>query len=540
MSCAQVLFAVRAPRAEAERRMASLRALYAPLGLAGGPSEWHAGPGVLTGCAGRGDGRIWGEPAEDGCSALVQADPRRVRLIGGSGAPRTWYAAAGPDGTGGWATHAVAAALLAGLRPEVDPAALPELMALGAPLGDATLLRGVRCLPAAAVVDLEGDAPPVQRTFLPRAERWARVDEREADAAARTALLEAVGRRLGGGGPPAHLALTAGRDSPVVAAAAVKLGVALKTFTWGEPDWPDVQGGARVAASFGLPHEEVPLTTPGDDEARRTVLDEVLWHDGVTGAGAGGPPPLPRDLTRFVTGAGAEVGRAYYYSWAARARPRPRPRDLIDVLGPLDRVPAEHRPAIGARLEAWLQGAAEVGHDGWTALDVFYTEERMGRWGRARVPRIDAPLVTPFPSPEVSRALVSLPLDDRLTLAWHRRFVAEVAPDVVLPDQKAGRRGVPPVLRRVASRVRRRRAPAPGRWPFADLWADRPQLKAWLLDEVLRHPVLEEGLGPEWTARLRDGLAVDDGALTEPALLAAAPAALAIRLSAAAAPGPPR
>jgi hypothetical protein len=533
VSCAQVLFAVRAGRAEAERRVAAVRSLYGPLGLEGGPVEWHAGPGVLTGAVGRGDGRIWGEPAEDGCSALVQADGSRVRLIGGSGAPRTWYAATGSDGSGAWATHAVAAALLAGLRPEVDPAALPELMALGAPLGEATLLRGVRCLPAAAIVDLEGQAPPVERSYFPRAERWARLDEREADEAARAALLETLGRRLGGG-PPAHLALTAGRDSPVVAAAAVKLGLDLRTFTWGEPDWPDVQGGARVASAFGLPHERVALMLSPDDAAHRMVLDEVLWHDGVTGAGAGGPPQLPADLRAFVTGAGAEVGRAYYYSWAARAHPRPRPKDLIATLGPLDRVPPEHRPQIAARLEEWLQGAADVGHAGWTALDVFYTEERMGRWGRARVPRIDAPLVTPFPSPEVSRALVSLPLDDRLTLAWHRRFVAEVAPDVVLPGQKAGRRGVPAVLRRAASRSRRRRAPAPGRWPFADLWTQRPQLKAWLVDEVLRHPVLDEGLGPEWTTRLREGLAADDGALTEPALLAAAPAALALRLEAAA------
>jgi hypothetical protein len=135
---------------------------------------------------------------------------------------------------------------------------------------------------------------------------------------------------------------------------------------------------------------------------------------------------------------------------------------------------------------------------------------------------------------------VSLPLEDRLSLGWHRRFVGEVAPEVVLPDQKRGRRGVPPVLRRAASRRRQRRAPAPGRWPWADLWAERPLLKAWLVDEVLRHPVLDAGLGPEWTTRLRDGLAADDGALTEPALLAAAPAVLAAQLSAAAGPAPPR
>ena len=333
--------------------------------------------------------------------------------------------------------------------------------------------------------------------------------------------------------PPAHLALTAGRDSPVVAAAAARLGVPLKTFTWGEADWPDVQGGARVAAAFDLPHEHLALTLPADADAQRIVGEEVLWHDGVAGVGPGGPPVLPADITTFLTGAGAEVGRAYYYSWAARAHPKPRPKDLIATLGAVDRVAPDHRPAIAARLEDWLQGAAEIGHAGWTALDVFYTEERMGRWGRARVPRIDAPLVTPFPSPEVSRALVSLPLEDRLTLGWHRRFVAEVAPDVVLPDQKHGRRGVPPVLRRAASRARRRRAPAPGRWPWADLWTERPLLKAWLVDEVLRHPVLDEGLGPEWATALREGLAADDGALTEPALLAAAPAVLATRLSAA-------
>ena len=553
MSCDRILFAARG--AEAERRLAAVVRYYEPCG-AGAPRVARHGDVVVGALpvasfdqaaapvlepAGGGDGLVesFGErlpqaletPAAllaagdgelralDGFHAAVAAtSDGRVRLVGGAGAPRTWFAAGDA-----YATTAAAAALLGGGPAEVDPDALPELLALGACLGDRTHLRGVRALPIATVVDLPAGG---ERTFWPRQERWAAVDERAAGDAGWRALLDTLDRRVRGERAP-WLAVTAGRDSPVVAAAARELGLPLRTFTWGEEHWPDVAGGRAVAQAYGLEHRHQPLRDVEDpEEARRLAVREALWADGAAALGGYALPTLPADMSVMVTGAGAEVARAYYYHWAARSRPRPRRRDLIATLGPLERVPATHRDAVGAALDEWFDGAAAAGHPGWTALDVFYAEERMGRWGRARVARHPSALLTPFPSPEVARALVSLPFDERLTLAWHRR----VATAVALPDQRDQRRGIPAPLRRLASSLRRGQPSAATPWPAAGVWERLPQLREWVLEEPLGAPLLLDALGDEWLASMRDGLRAGTAPASDQALLAAAAMVVDARL----------
>ncbi len=547
--CDRVLFAVRAPEEAVAPRLRALEAFYEPCVVRSTDSqrcgEILIGSVALDAFDGSTPARPTTPPysfgerlpdhlataeallaasdaelrALDGFHAAIAATPDgRVRVVGGAGAPRTWFASGDA-----YATTAAAAALLGGGPAAVDPGALPELIALGACLGERTHLRSVRALPIATVVDLPAGE---ERTFWPRGERWAAVDEREAGDAGWRALLDTLDRRVRGERAP-WLAVTAGRDSPVVAAAAQELGLEMRTFTWGEEHWPDVAGGRAVAQAYGLEHRHQPLRDVHDaDAARGLAIREALWADGAAALGGYALPTLPGDMSVMVTGAGAEVARAYYYHWAARSRPRPRRRDLIATLGPLERVPASHREVVRGSLEQWFDGAAAVGHPGWTALDVFYAEERMGRWGRARVARHPSALLTPFPSPEVARALVSLPFDNRMTLAWHRR----VATAVALPAQRDQRRGIPAPLRRLASSLRRSGPAEPAPWPAAGVWDRLPELREWVLEGPLSAPLLLDALGEDWIASIRAGLLAGTAPGSDQALLAAAAMVVNARL----------
>jgi hypothetical protein len=99
-------------------------------------------------------------------------------------------------------------------------------------------------------------------------------------------------------------------------------------------------------------------------------------------------------------------------------------------------------------------------------LDRFYSERRFARWGRSMLPREPFPLIAGFAAHEVQRALAALPLADKLTDGFHRRFVAERFPELTPHPPELPRRGVPRLARRAAHRVRTRRRPAAPE----DLW----------------------------------------------------------------------
>lgn len=604
---------VRGPRAEVERRTARLERFLAPLGCAW-RVRWSGGVTLLSWEAGAGDepaaGRgaadatpehwTWGErlpPALDAPELLLAASdaelraldgshacfalsheagspggasgpgdratgpgpagaarfpPGRARVVSGAGGPSGLFAA-GDGQVEAWATSASAAGLLGTGALRLDPGALPELLAFGAPLGERTHVAGVTAVPPAARIDLEsasadpwagdpraGDetpkrpatcapaaaAPPPARAVSswPRAERWAPLPEDEADAAARAALLATLAARLPRE-PAPWLALTAGRDSPVLAAAVRILGLEVPTFTFGAPDWPDVAGARAIAAELGLPHHHHALGALPPDRVPAEADRDARWFDGLAGVGPTGPPALPAAMSAMVTGAGAEVGRAYSYQAVARSRPRPRTEDLVAAMDPAGRLPGAPREAHAAAAGALRTWLAQPGLPaGWRALDALYVEHRVGRWGTARVARTHpGPILAPFSSPPLARALSALGLDDRLAVGFHRRLVAEVAPGVALQPMQTQRRGIPAPARRAARALRARRAAAraPQPWPWAGLWTERPALYAWVADDLLADPRLAAWLGPEWARALRKGFAAGDARHAERALLAA-------------------
>ena len=456
--------------------------------------------------------------AIDTATAALEAEAERACLVGGAGGPGMLFDASS-ERFEAWSTHAAAAAFLAHGRAEVDPAAVPEQLAAEFVGGSRSLVAGARPLPQAVRVTVDDGGSRIEE-LLPLAERWAAVPEDEAAAHAERHLVAALERRVPA---DAHASLTAGLDSRVVAVALRGLGIAPRTFTWGEPGSADVRGAAAVARTLGLAHEPLAIEWLPDDLALREVRRQARWSEGALPLGFG-RIGWPVGMSGFVTGAGGESGRAFYYREVAPAREEAGREELVGTLVRLlePRLPGARRDALAGLAESaggWVDAAFEAGHHGWRALDVVYGEQRVRRWLRGMLPRLDAPMIPAFATPEIGRALVSLPLEQRLGDGFHLGFLARHAPELVPEHPPAPRRSL---RDRLPGRLR----PTP-QSPLRHRWSDHRGFRTWVADDVLGSPVLTEPLGERWARRARREFLAGDAHAEAIALAAAGIVALA-------------
>jgi hypothetical protein len=550
------------------RRLTALGRLYAPLGAREGCATEPVagvlaaeiglrpvgGAGADAGAHGAPEGWLatWGGPfprelstapaavihASDaglrairGVGGLIAAAGGRATLVTSPVGPTALYIA-DANGVTAWSTHAAAAAWLCHGRVELDAGTLAELLVTECVGGEGTHLAGVHAVGPAQRFDI---APGrwERRDYWPLRERCQPgLGEREARAAAGAALLEGLDARLSSTLAPA-CALTAGRDSRVVAVAMRELGREFEAITWGEAGWPDVAGARTVAGAVGAPHSRCPLRWNSDGDARTAIETAARWSDGLEPTAGLGAPELPAHPDAIVTGRGGESGRAFLYRLGARNHRRPSRAQLVDTLvehwpDRLRHAAPEARARVRETAGRWIDAAAGSGHEGWRLLDVVYAEQRLRRWDRTRLIRQRSLYVPAFSDLAVQRALIALPLEDRLTDGFHRAFLAEHAPELVPPPPPGQRRGVPRALRRLARRLRSHRPPArPAPWAMAAEWSTRPATRDWIADELLRAPVLAEGLGQPLVDEVRRGFLAGEARATESALVLAAPAALA-------------
>ena len=428
-----------------------------------------------------------------------------VRLRTGSSEIASLYEAGGRA----WSTHAVAAAYLAGGSVAVRPRAAAELLAFGHVAVSA--VDGVRSVPPAAEVTVRADGAD-ESSWWPRSERWALCGEASAHDVAAERLEEHLRHRAEEA--PVVLGLSAGLDSRVVAAALARVEIPFTAYTWAE-DEADV--AAAVARGLGVEHRMLPAELLEDGEALPASVAAARWSDGATAFGLGAPSDALPEGAINLSGLGGEVGRAFYYAEAARSWSRPTPKRLRQAWRPEDALPAgasrAARADVGAAGDRAVADAADVpGADGWRVLDVAYCETRLRWWSRANI-RATAGMFAPaFLEPGVASALVSLPLEDRLTDGFHRSYLARHAPQLagipLPPVRGLQRAGVPAPLRRLASRVRTRGGTTPhgGTDPtFARRW---PAMHAHLA-AVAADDLVAEGVGEEYAATLRAG--VEDG-----------------------------
>jgi hypothetical protein len=453
---------------------------------------------------------------EGGGAALVSTADR-ARLVAGAGAPAVLYAAASEDGSvEAWSTQAVAASYAATGGAVVDPRAVPEQLAAEFVGGSRSLVAGASALPAASRVDVSATRGDVE-CYWPARDRWRLVPEDDAYAHVEQHLLRSLAERLAGVERPL-VGLTAGHDSRAAALALRELGMAFEGYTWGPAGDHDVAGGAEAARALGMEHRRLEFEHwPGGDALRRT-RENARWTEGAIHVGFAGIV-WPDPMRAFVNGAGGESGRCFYYSDRALEEP---PEDLARVVSdPLAGRIAGARPeaaeALHASVRGWVLAAENAGLSGWRVLDVLYAEQRVRRWLRGMLPRLDAPMIGAFTAPEVQRGLVSLPLVERARSGFHHRFISERMPELLPSAPAPGARGPRP-LARVARRLRR--------GSLDGEWTARPEYRDWVADGVLGSDLAIEAMGERWCRRTRSRFYAGDAFAVERALWLGGPVAL--------------
>jgi hypothetical protein len=565
------VFAVRvdsARRGEMEAAIRRLRGFYEGAGMPHVTLRWFPGLSLAAGAfsarpvrepAGQAPWALtWGEPvpsplrgvvheAPDDALALItgttihlEVGDRRGRIVSGSALPSVLFESEAP-GRRAWATHAVAATYLARGAATLNRAAVPEQLAADFVGGADTLVSGAAALAPAAVVELEPDGCR-RRTFASARERWAQLPAGDARAAARDALETTLAGRAHPGEP--WLGLTGGLDSLAVAVALTRQGLPFRAFTWGEPDWPDTVGASRAAARLGVEHVVLRPEPPRGAELRRAFTVQVRGSDGAATLNPLTTLAHPEPLDTIITGGGGEIGRAFYYRQTARNHRRPSARQLRRVLR-LERAITGARPEavdrIRSSVAAWIDAAEATGATGWRCLDVVYGEQRVRRWGRAMIPALAAPTLAAFASADTARALMSMPLEDRLTSAAQRTVIQDALGDQHLPHGDLQRRGAPAAVRRLAAAIRSRRgAPTSAAWAFHGVWDDLPDVRDWLADGVLRSMAIVDSMGEDWARATRRGFLDGRERETVMALRAAGPATLDADLAALAGSEPGR
>jgi hypothetical protein len=524
-----VIFAGRFPGglpADLRVRLERIRTFYEPAGL-GHVATVNPADNVVVGAVTAAESRmdssagllVWGERLPDGLDPLT-ADADELRAISGMTAAFTWRdgrvvvvnAPSGPNtlysSGAAVSTHAVAAVLLEGASLEIDRTAVAEFVAMDFAGGSRTLLRDASAVAPATRLTLTGGAAE-QENYWPPAERWQLVAEDEAYPTAERELTDTISARTSG--LRLGLPLTAGLDSTVAATALAEAGASPAAFTWGNDDWPDSTGAAATAQRFGLAHTVTGFRPLSNDDCLTGLNRETRWADGITALATVGRS-WPQDVDAFVAGMGGESGRAFYYdAWSALFTPRPTTERLVVALGGEGRLrdaDEEARAALMQSLHSWVDDAAATGVTGWRILDVLYAEQRVRRWGRSQLPRMDADVIPLFTPPKLTNALVSLPLDERLTDGFHRRFLkARGIEPASAPAEIPHFSRLGWLARRRLYAVRGHRRPPyddPVDLLVASVWQDKQDVADWLHEEVLRHTVLTDSLGDAWAAATWD------------------------------------
>ena len=434
-----------------------------------------------------------------GSFVLLGEQDDGLRLVTGPDIVHTLARCDGPRGAA-WSTKSWAALIAAGVPPRLALDRVPEYVLFDQVWGDDELLDGPVLCEEATVVDLTSSGA-VERSWWPVADRLAPGAPTDGPAlrAVLTEELDRIGRL-----PDLALALTAGRDSTLVAACLRDLRVAPLAYTIGGPGSPDYDGAAVTAAASGWQHLSV-LPQTGPPAGMAHVVRASAWTEGLdTAWNLYGSPlrwPGPPDRVH-LSGNGGEIGRAVYYRHGAVPR---TPDEVLHRLTAGGVALAETpRRALIDRLDGALRSALLLAAgDCPRALDLLYTRVRVRSWLNRTVVRPDTAAIMPaYTSAAVVRVLLDLPLADRRSGAG---FDAALGHDGLRLRAAAARSHRPPVARRSAASVS---AALRGKIPGAQrLLQRRPappdtaglQVLEQAMAELPDGPVIaREALGERW------------------------------------------
>ena len=459
-------------------------------GSGDGLTAW-AGRPVSWGPGGRADGRGPLEPAYyadpaggwpsglDGRYTAVRWDESARRLTAVADALGAYpLYRADADGVTWLSNRVEPLRALIGAR-AVDLDALASLLGGGWPLGGRPVWADVRRV-APGVLTLE-DSGEAHTPLLEAAEVAAMCGAGWDAQAAAKALVEGVRALADWPGRPSVVPVTAGRDSRLVFAAALRAGLSFDAVTGGAPGSPDVVGGQALCAAAGVSHSLLPADPHGDpwstpEEAAR-VLGLTASGTASLGDAAGfplGPRPGPPGL--WHSGQGGEIARRYYR--AAAGRDRDAAVDGLERVfcgrrtGRAEPLSDTGRAAVRAGLERWVDGRLESGARVEDLPDLFYLDERMGSWAGPTHGAVEwvRDTTSPLWSVRLLGHLLGGTVEERSAETFHSAVLRELSPELVGVPYEGGaasKRGMGHKVRRGIQEVRRRVAPGRAGGPEA-------------------------------------------------------------------------
>jgi Asparagine synthase len=376
-----------------------------------------------------------------------------------------------------------------------NPRAITALALFGHTVGDDTLHPDVAHMPCAAVLTATEGHTRIER----HDDAWTAVfAQRPADDPNEAvSTLEEVFREMAA--PDAVVSLSAGFDSRLLLALALRAGHRPRALTMGFDDSTDVRVARQITAALGLEHRVVEIAADDYFAHARAIVactsgakTAAHWHTDLYVRAAG----LGQNVVHYI-GSNGEFARTFYLDWGLAG--------LVGGAGPNALFEAYFATKLARRarrfpralfapgpdLREFVRGVARSvtvhTHTFAEALDCFYSTERVRHFignGLALYARHSAPR-SPFLDARWIRAIARLPRAERLGSNYHRRAIAGLWPQLLAFPVGAGG----PMERRAPPLYHLRNPKPTGYSPFAEVLSD-PRTRELVvesngLDEIL-------------------------------------------------------
>jgi hypothetical protein len=260
--------------------------------------------------------------------------------------------------------------------------------------------------------------------------------------------------------PSLWLPLTAGFDSRLILAAAVRAGVKLRCYTFWYADitLADLTFPPKLANIAGFEHV---LIKPGKQDGRKISIFAEHTSDGWADHDEDfiyrGQWDHFSETDIILRGAGMEVGcpRASRFHFAA-------PRENSWKVPPVEQILREYGqdpagPLVPA-LEEWRRWTEETPHPEIDWRDRFYIEQRLGAWASSNEQAVDlssCSRVCLSNSGRYMSSMLRVPEDVRQVSAHQVELIRRMAPDLLaFPFNPRD-----PFIRRIPRAIRRRARP---------------------------------------------------------------------------------
>jgi hypothetical protein len=341
-----------------------------------------------------------------------------------------------------WSNRPVAALLFSGLRAEADQAGWLRMATIDWPMGDATAYSHVRTVEPATriMVDKRGHR---EASIDPLRLLMGQEDDLRGDAGAASSALVSTMRGVRDmWSERPVLSLSGGRDSRLVAAAALAAGLDLELVTSaGIPE--EVETAQRLVslAPSGVAHTVTePVAERLERDGAGALVRARTWHAFAEGTAAATKLRFPSPQRVFgqevplITGAGGELAHGFFFppdivrieAMSAEQQLETLVAVLLSRLAVPRGTTPESRNAVRAQIETVLTHAMSAGLNGSRALTWFYADERLRRWGYAGENR--RPKVIPLIEPRFVAAAFSLTTEQQQQSHLHRLLIASLVP----------------------------------------------------------------------------------------------------------------